>query len=192
MYESKRRDKVIPNFIILMKTEHNHIVCEFHQAFDFNDHLTETDDTDEFRVSCNVVSETKHLWTQTVKRRQIFFGNTELFFVDHFLFTTDIPNLKENWILNLDQVHTERFRYAPKRNEVIVLVRIDLTATITQIEELHFASERSGTVPSEHGLSPHSLISQAIRPLTLVITYSKLIPKINKPRSQFLTIPSFL
>ena len=32
----------------------------------------------------------------------------------------------------LDHVQTERFRYAPKRNEAVLLVRIDVTATISQ------------------------------------------------------------
>ena len=32
----------------------------------------------------------------------------------------------------LDHVQTERFRYAPKRNEAVLLVRIDITAAISQ------------------------------------------------------------
>ena len=32
----------------------------------------------------------------------------------------------------IDNVQTERFRYAPKRNEAVLLVRIDVTTTISQ------------------------------------------------------------
>ena len=53
----------------------------------------------------------------------------------------------------LDHVQTGRFRYAPKQNEAVLLVRIDVAATINHVEPLLFVSERKRTVPFERGLN---------------------------------------